>query len=1457
MEYTAADKAGTRYHYQCKLSNGTHNKWRICDLKEYNVFNRARAIVETDSKNIYVFVSPLSYGELDQLCNRARTSASVEDLRNQLTNKEIRKAWEDCAEHLALDASDNTDARKLMSILARWEFDTVSFDHESKRDLSARVKCLFSGDSDAAREFLENYANSNERYVVPITADEIIQAMSNRGYVFRKHLYGENNFTKIENLNEIFLNSFCPINGKVIHRSETDKVLAEISNGNSVILHGKAGYGKSGCVYEIVNKLRENGTLFLALNLAQNVPATTSDKYGNELGLAQSPIHCLYNIAAGKPCVLILDQLDALRWTSRHSGSALEVCKQLISEADKLNKDFGGRISLVFITRTFDLENDASLRNLFSDDKAKPFRWSKVEISRLARNDVINTIGDNYNTLSHKLQDLLLTPSSLYIWTTLKNNSSARNITTPFELMEKWWEQILESCESSGISKQNIAALRDKIVEKLEQRPDSKLPERLFTDNQKELQALISNGLLAENNNAVSFSHQSFLDHFAVSNMVTKIYDGADIIEVTGSTDKQTPYMRYRLLRALQNLSDDDMFPDVCDAILRSEKVRYYFKCAVFEVVGQCEKPSAELLEFAYRYFKNPDWHSYVYNTVYLSHPQFVCDLDNQEKYDWAAREGLELLRSINTKAQDFVYGKIMPLFFQSKEKDKELYYIISRSCANDSSEILELRLKLLHMYPELWECALNIWDFSNRSANLIPMLRLFVEDINQVKCELYIGESVRAEEFSKRSYREIVDELLPIICEKTMRFDPRWPNYEFGEDYNRWLKSEYNNHNERYIVEMAKGALCEFAAKEPQEFMTFSKEFDGKNSVVYYEILAEAVYSLNAAYGDFAVSWLYSDPQSHIFIYTSDTEDYLSLSKSIIEKFSPYCSDENFSRLEKLIAHWSDPAERMKKTYNRRLEVNKEQQYEPVYYAFWGHFQKELLPCLDETRTSQETKRLIKALERNEWVRTAFYNRGVRSGPVFSVVSPVHEKADRICDKTWLEIISTPDSKMNTNKPWKIKNGNYVEANHEEFSMSLSEQAKHDPERFAKLSLRFPNECYGEYIKGVIRALYDNDADTKVDFRLTCNMVNRFMSSSAPDVTMQILQLIEKRAEENWPENILTFVCDAAMNSPHPPPDFSALADKKVTPYSLLTTAINCVRGSAIKTISKLLWIHRDLADRFKPVIEHAVQDPNEAVRFFSLTGAYPYYNLDRDFCIGILKKLIRNEPRIFGHPDIWQIICRDYRNNSEFYVEHLKKTCCLGIDELDETAAGYLCAVVIYFDFNIAEQLYLLPLNTKQIGRVCQQAAFSFGDEQHYRNSKAILTHYLDFGASNMFGYNKLFLDKKIDIDRDEDLLKKLLRSKPKDCLLQTILEYINSQGQDIFKYVDTLQTFCEELASNANRYDREKTVTELIKCIIKLMDRTRRSSEIQAKCLDMWDKIYESCFNMPFAQIFDNIS
>ena len=74
--------------------------------------------------------------------------------------------------------------------------------------------------------------------------------------------------------------------------------------------------------------------------------------------LPASISHCIDSISKNRNAVLILDQLDALRWTQAHSGIALTVCMQLIREINAVNYERQHKISLIFVCRSYDLEND-------------------------------------------------------------------------------------------------------------------------------------------------------------------------------------------------------------------------------------------------------------------------------------------------------------------------------------------------------------------------------------------------------------------------------------------------------------------------------------------------------------------------------------------------------------------------------------------------------------------------------------------------------------------------------------------------------------------------------------------------------------------------------------------------------------------------------------------------------------------------------------------------------------------------------------------------------------------------------------------------------------------------------------------------------------------------------------------------------------------------------------------
>lgn len=93
----------------------------------------------------------------------------------------------------------------------------------------------------------------------------------------------------------------------------------------------------------------------------KRVPSGCAEKWGMDLGLPDSIAHTLNGIAKNENAVIILDQLDALRWTQSHSRDALIVCSEIIQQVKELNQARNKKISMVLVCRTYDLENDNNI----------------------------------------------------------------------------------------------------------------------------------------------------------------------------------------------------------------------------------------------------------------------------------------------------------------------------------------------------------------------------------------------------------------------------------------------------------------------------------------------------------------------------------------------------------------------------------------------------------------------------------------------------------------------------------------------------------------------------------------------------------------------------------------------------------------------------------------------------------------------------------------------------------------------------------------------------------------------------------------------------------------------------------------------------------------------------------------------------------------------------------------
>lgn len=206
---------------------------------------------------------------------------------------------------------------------------------------------------------------------------------------------------RVNELNEQYKNTFRGIKGVFINRPGIEECIEYIKLDKSLIIHGKAGQGKSGCTQGIIEYCEKKDIPYIAIKLDDRLPKVNADKWGEELGLTTSIPMALKMLCENNRGVIILDQLDALRWTNEHSRQALITCTEVIKRVEEINLNRDNKISVIFVCRSYDYENDTDIKLLFKDrEKEKNgIVWNEIiteelseEVDRISVGDIIEDI---------------------------------------------------------------------------------------------------------------------------------------------------------------------------------------------------------------------------------------------------------------------------------------------------------------------------------------------------------------------------------------------------------------------------------------------------------------------------------------------------------------------------------------------------------------------------------------------------------------------------------------------------------------------------------------------------------------------------------------------------------------------------------------------------------------------------------------------------------------------------------------------------------------------------------------------------------------------------------------------------------------------------------------------------------------------------------------------------------
>ncbi|MBO3445856.1 hypothetical protein [Clostridium sp. CCUG 7971] len=722
VDVIIVNKDGSKEYHQCKGRNASKEKWTIADLNSKNILENSKKHLDRSCDAKFILVSPIPCMMLHSLHERALNSNICSDdfYEYQIKNsgKESRNSFEDYCRYMKLNTTDEGDIKKAKDYLSRTDAYIVADDLNGKKNILDKIELYFIGNSEIIYNLLANYVIEEDLLGHRVTSNMIIKYLQSKGILLRNLSLDNRIMPRINELNQEFIDSLSLINNKFIERKEVEEILYEIENGNSVVIHGKAGYGKSGCVYNLLNRLKSKNIGVLALKMDRRIPKDNAKKYGESLDLPASPIHCIHELYKYEKAVIIFDQLDAIRWTNAHSSTSIEVCKEMIRQVQQLNIERENNISIVFVCRTYDYENDKSIKSLFKSenevDTKKGMKWRNIKIHELDESDVEKVVGNLYNNFLKRMKEILKVPNNLYIWSQLDDNSKLNKISSSNELIRLWEEQLIIKFESQGYSSQDLKNVIEKMVKLIEQHGRLEVHKRLITNQSPNaVSYLKSEGLINDNNDKISFVHQSFFDYFLVEKMLDKVEIPKDIIGVIGDKRKQTPMKRYQIQMLLQIIqeADFDLFVKLGYQILDSDEIRFFMKYLYLEVLSQSSSVTRSLEDLLNKYINDDKYKNDFIDTVFMNHDVFVLYLIKNNTINlWLdgsmddIQLAVSLLKSVNFKIQDEIAKVITPYILKNPELDMILYNCMCDEIYLDSENMFSIRMKLIQSSSKLLE---------------------------------------------------------------------------------------------------------------------------------------------------------------------------------------------------------------------------------------------------------------------------------------------------------------------------------------------------------------------------------------------------------------------------------------------------------------------------------------------------------------------------------------------------------------------------------------------------------------------------------------------------------------------------------------------------------------------------------------------------------------------------------
>jgi hypothetical protein len=1291
IENPGVDKAefvlsvsGHREWHQAKRSHPS-GRWTLATLAGSDVeLLQAVGTLLNGNADRFVFVSATDARDLAELSDRARQAATAEEFETVfLAAKEhadnfgrLLKAWPGCDLHAACDRLRRIDVRTV--------------DERTIEDLSrSGIAAVYLGNPDDLVGALRTIAEDSIHATV--TRDDLIAKLATRGFAMRRAVRPDSAVAMVEDATRRYLEG---VRGKLIRRTlvprtETQTLLGVLGDrARDVVLTGKAGGGKTGCVIEFVDELRSRGVPVLALRLDRIEPVSTAEELGRKAGLEESPALVLAAAAEGREAVLVIDQLDAISTASGRSTGFFDAVDGVLTETRGLRERTN--IHVVVVCREFDWENDHRLKKLLAQGHGQV----SVDVFSVERvRELLAAMGFDPALFAPRQLELLRLPQNLSLFFDAGfDPSKAPTFNTAAELFDRYWNEKRRAVRqrAGGTADHWIAAIGILVDEMTRTQQLSVPREKLDAIDPEYLDQMSSEGVLTFDGRRYGFGHESFFDYCFARIFLTRQGTLLDLL----TSDEQHLFRRSQVRQVLTYVRDADRarYLHELNGILTDPKIRAHIKDLAFALLGSVTNPGDDewavwepLLrpmlaaieegepnradKFAalgwQHFFRSPSWFEFAVSKGLVQR--------------WLAADGplanvaVNLLRIHERHAADVVAELLEPYADSGGDWPIRLRSAVEWSGHTTSRRFFDLTLRLIDngvlddargpiaSNSTFWSMFYQLgkkrpeWVPEVISHWLRRRLALVTStDKNLKRADVFGDDQFAAEPIgnaAENAPTEFVRHVLPVILEISDRavyedaappkHDAVWPTL---------IKTRHLRADGACLVGLDT-ALAKLA-RDGHDLRTVIDELRRRDTHIANHLL-QVLYTAGAdQYADEAAEMLVAKPWRFECGY-SDSSNWTST--ELVRAIAARCGTEVRARLEATILAYRSPWERTDDGYKSAGLVS---------FSLLSAFPPNLLSSAGATRFGE--------LER-KFGKPAAAPRGITVG---SVGSPIEkDAAEKMTDDQWLRAIEKYRSDRSI-----VRSGDGLKGGAWALSQTLQSLVEQQPERFAKLALRFPADVNPAYLNRTLAGLKKSTIPN--DLKLA---VCRKAFAESRDGCGQSIADVLGASEDSLPDDAIQMLVSLATE--HPDPDHEAWQTDTGggrTYYNgdIYANGINTTRGRAAEAIRDLVWRDAAYLSRVGDALERMVRDPSTCVRscVAGTLRAVAYH--DAASALALFGRMDTQEDRLLATHHVYEFIRSLLRDHFQELRPSIERMLRSGDPDVAQTGARLAGLAALYHE-------------------------------------------------------------------------------------------------------------------------------------------------------------------------------